>query len=126
MTEPSPQPGEADDRALPLAPLAAWAASAALSSCSANGSEHEMRVGTEQTHRTIAVVVPAGDLAPWDLDTKHAVVGTDVSRVDGVAKVTGRAKYAYDMRLPGMLHAAMKRAPHASATVRSIDVRAAR
>src|SRR5712691_2041019 len=35
------------------------------------------------------------------------------------------ARYCYDVRLPGMLHAAMVRSPHAHARIRSVDVSAA-
>ncbi len=36
-------------------------------------------------------------------------VGTPVSRIDGPAKVTGRAKYAADNIFPSMLHAVLVR-----------------
>ena len=39
------------------------------------------------------------------------ILGHDIRRVDGPAKVTGRAKYAYDVNLPGMLHARVLRSP---------------
>ena len=42
-------------------------------------------------------------------------------------KVTGAAQYTADIRLPGMLHAMMKRSPHAHARIVNIDAsRAAR
>lgn len=48
-------------------------------------------------------------------------VGTSVKRVDGVKKVTGSLKYVDDMKLPRMLHAAVKRSPYAHAKILSID-----
>jgi xanthine dehydrogenase YagR molybdenum-binding subunit len=48
-------------------------------------------------------------------------VGSPVSRIDGEAKVTGRAKYAADNFLPSMLHAVLIRSTAASGSVRSID-----
>ncbi|MFN0208075.1 MAG: xanthine dehydrogenase family protein molybdopterin-binding subunit [Planctomycetota bacterium] len=62
---------------------------------------------------------------PWDLDTKFSYVGTRVPRFDGLAKASGRAKYTYDMNLPGMLHAKILRAPIAAGTVKDIDLSAA-
>ena len=50
------------------------------------------------------------------------VVGTRPIRHDGLDKVTGRAVYGPDFRLPGMLHGKVLRSPHAHARIRSIDV----
>jgi CO/xanthine dehydrogenase Mo-binding subunit len=48
-------------------------------------------------------------------------VGTRPIRHDGVDKVTGRAAYGADISLPGMLHGAIVRSPHAHARIVSID-----
>src|SRR5512143_3876498 len=53
------------------------------------------------------------------------VIGTRPIRHDGVDKVTGRALYGADLRLPGMLYGAVLRSPHAHARIRAIDTRAA-
>ncbi len=47
-------------------------------------------------------------------------------RVDGREKVTGAARYAGDIHLPGMVHAALVQAPVAHAWIVSIDANAAR
>src|SRR5262245_27852880 len=49
------------------------------------------------------------------------VIGTSPLRHDGVDKVTGRAAYGADIRLPGMLYGAVLRSPHAHAKIISID-----
>src|SRR6185436_16537329 len=56
-----------------------------------------------------------GDLKPWDLDTKFAVMKGRYPRIEGPLKVTGRAKYTYDIKLPGMLWGRMvgSAVPHA-------------
>jgi xanthine dehydrogenase YagR molybdenum-binding subunit len=46
-------------------------------------------------------------------------------RLDGVEKVTGRARYASDLHLPGMLWVKVLRCPHAHARIRAIDERPA-
>ncbi len=51
----------------------------------------------------------------------YQVVGTRPVRHDGPDKVMGRARYAADIHLPGMLHAKMLRSPHAHARIRGID-----
>jgi CO/xanthine dehydrogenase Mo-binding subunit len=52
-------------------------------------------------------------------------VGTRPLRHDGVDKVTGRAAYGADLNLPGLLHGAVLRSPHAHARIVSIDTTAA-
>ena len=49
-------------------------------------------------------------------------VGTNTVRPDGVDKVTGRAIYGADVRLPNMTYGRVKRSPHAHALIRSIDI----
>ncbi len=54
--------------------------------------------------------------------TEFRVVGTRPVRPDGMDKVTGRAIYGADVRLPGMLYGRVKRSPHAHALIKRIDV----
>ncbi|MGH7458108.1 MAG: molybdopterin cofactor-binding domain-containing protein [Longimicrobiaceae bacterium] len=49
------------------------------------------------------------------------VVGHPQRKTDGLAKSTGRALYADDLTLPGMLHAKILRSPHPHAKITSID-----
>jgi CO/xanthine dehydrogenase Mo-binding subunit len=49
-----------------------------------------------------------------------------MARVDGIAKATGAAIYAADVRRPGMLAAAVVRSPYPSARILRIDTAAAR
>ena len=51
----------------------------------------------------------------------YEVIGKNPTRHDGTDKVTGRALYGADIRLPGMLFGAMVRSPHAHARILSID-----
>src|ERR1700730_10433347 len=44
-----------------------------------------------------------------------------VIALDGPDKVTGAARYTFDVSLPGMLHAKVLRSPHPHARIRSID-----
>jgi len=55
----------------------------------------------------------------------YRVIGTSPRRKDGMEKVTGAARYAGDMQLPGMLHAAILRAPAVGAKLKSADTSAA-
>ena len=62
-------------------------------------------------------------MANWP--EKRRLIGTKVSRVDGPDKATGRAKYSFDINLPGLLHGRILRCPYAHAKVKSIDTSAA-
>jgi len=53
------------------------------------------------------------------------VVGKPGAKIDGLEKITGSAKFTDDFTLPGMLHGAFLRSPHAHATILSIDTSAA-
>ncbi len=48
-------------------------------------------------------------------------VGKSVPRIDARAKVTGEARFVFDMKLPGMLAGKMLRSPHAHAKIIKID-----
>ena len=52
--------------------------------------------------------------------------GQPLKRFEDPRLVTGRGSYVDDVQLPGMLHAAVLRSPHAHARIRSIDASAAR
>ena len=49
-------------------------------------------------------------------------VGRSVRRLEGAAKVTGRAEYVHNLRLPGMLYGKIVRSTVAHGRIRSIDI----
>jgi CO/xanthine dehydrogenase Mo-binding subunit len=53
------------------------------------------------------------------------LVGTSIRRQDGQDKVVGRARYAGDQALPGLLYARLVLSPYAHARILSIDTSAA-
>ncbi|MBI4639680.1 MAG: xanthine dehydrogenase family protein molybdopterin-binding subunit [Candidatus Tectomicrobia bacterium] len=53
--------------------------------------------------------------------SEYSVVGKRVARVDGVDRVTGKALYGDDIRLPEMLHGKILRSPHAHARIVRVD-----
>ncbi len=59
-------------------------------------------------------------------NSKLRYVGKEIDRKDAFVKVTGRAKYTFDIELPGMLHAKTLRSPYPHAIIESIDDSAAR
>ena len=55
------------------------------------------------------------------MSSKYSVIGTRVHRVDGPEKVTGSAKYTFDITLPNMLYGKILRSPHPHARILNID-----
>ncbi|CAJ95540.1 Aldehyde, CO or xanthine dehydrogenase, Mo-binding subunit [Cupriavidus necator] len=55
-----------------------------------------------------------------------AIVGSSTPQVTAREKVMGRAQYAGDIKLPGMLHAKVLRSPHPHARIVRIDTSAAK
>ena len=51
----------------------------------------------------------------------HTAIGHDAPRIDAVAKVTGEAQFAGDLRLHGMSYGRLLRSPYAHARILSID-----
>jgi nicotinate dehydrogenase subunit B len=58
--------------------------------------------------------------------SEFTIVGKPTLRKDSLAKVTGKARYASDIRLPGMLHAKILRPPVHGAKLKSVDTSALR
>lgn len=52
---------------------------------------------------------------------KYTVINTPVHNIDGIAKVTGRAKYTFDVTLPHMLYGKILRSPYQHAKILNID-----
>ncbi|MBI1984070.1 MAG: xanthine dehydrogenase family protein molybdopterin-binding subunit, partial [Acidobacteria bacterium] len=61
----------------------------------------------------------------WPEAGERRHIGKRISRLDGPAKSSGRAKYSYDINLPGMLYAKLLGCPYAHAKIVSIDTSAA-
>jgi len=67
------------------------------------------------------IVVEEDPLEQWP-EGPLAVVGRPAARQDGPLRVRGEARYTADLKLPGMLHAAVLRSPHAHARAQRIDL----
>src|SRR5215467_11712534 len=61
----------------------------------------------------------------WGPHDKHTLLNHRLTRVDGPLKVSGAAKYTYDVRLPNMLYGRVRRCPHAHAKIKRFDSSAA-
>jgi len=59
-------------------------------------------------------------------DTKTPYVGRAMKRIEDPRLIRGIGTYVDDLRMPGLVHAAILRSPHAHARIRRIDVAAAR
>jgi CO/xanthine dehydrogenase Mo-binding subunit len=75
----------------------------------------------EGRYETVWLVVEEDSLDQWPSGPLE-IVGRAATRKSGPARARGEARYTADIRLPGMLHAAVLRSPHPHARVRRIDL----
>jgi nicotinate dehydrogenase subunit B len=93
----------------------------------------EVFAGADRNVRVTFAQLARGQKITRKLDRKVALkpisaftlMGKPVKRLDAVAKVTGKAQYAGDIRLPGMLYARILRPPAHGATLKTLDTSAA-
>jgi xanthine dehydrogenase YagR molybdenum-binding subunit len=73
--------------------------------------------------KPMEVHASVGDIKPWDADSWAGFeqVGKPRPRMEGPLKVTGRAKYTYDIKLPGMLYGRMIGAEIPAGEILSVD-----
>src|SRR5262245_48155086 len=57
----------------------------------------------------------------WPAAGERSLIGKRINRIDGGAKASGRAKYTYDVNLPGLLTSKVLRSPYAHAKITAID-----
>jgi CO/xanthine dehydrogenase Mo-binding subunit len=67
------------------------------------------------------IVVDEDPVAQWPAGPLE-VVGQPIPRTDGPERARGEAVYTADIQLPGMLHTAVLRSPHANARVTRLDL----
>jgi xanthine dehydrogenase YagR molybdenum-binding subunit len=60
--------------------------------------------------------------SPYAWPTERKILSTRVNRIDGPQKVSGRAKYSYDIKRPGLLYGRVLRSPHPHARITAIDL----
>ncbi len=68
-----------------------------------------------------AATLPVPENPPLKSPADFRILGTRVPRVDTPDKVTGRAGYGLDVRVPGMVHAAVARSPVFGGKVKTFD-----
>ena len=74
----------------------------------------------EGRYEDVWIAVEEDPLEQWPAGPL-SVVGRPATRKSGPERVRGEARYTADIRLPGMLQAALLRSPHAHARVERID-----
>jgi len=68
--------------------------------------------------------VSISEKPPLKTPSEFNIMGKDALRSDALEKVTGKAKYAGDIRLPDMLYAKILRPPTHGAKLTSLDTSA--
>jgi len=83
--------------------------------------EEKLYVGINKDLKEITVPIPDADPKPWDGKDELKYIGKKVPRIDGIYKTTGRAKYTFDVKVPGMIYGKIIRSPYPAAMVTKID-----
>ncbi|MCI0516087.1 xanthine dehydrogenase family protein molybdopterin-binding subunit [candidate division KSB1 bacterium] len=65
--------------------------------------------------------VPVEKIESWGTDTTLNFVGKPIPRIDGYDKVSGTAKYTFDIKLPHLTYAKILHSPLPHAKIKSID-----
>jgi xanthine dehydrogenase YagR molybdenum-binding subunit len=78
-----------------------------------------------ETLQSVTRNVPADEPPELPGNAELQVIGKPVPRADAVQKVTGAARYTFDVQLPGMLHARCVASTVPHARIKSIDTSAA-
>lgn len=98
--------------------------------CRARGSEVMQDASGRRIHYGALLAQAAKLTPPQDVRLKDPkdfrLIGTSVARLDTPAKVDGSAVFGQDVRVPGMLTAAVARCPVFGGGVKSYDATAAR
>jgi CO/xanthine dehydrogenase Mo-binding subunit len=82
---------------------------------------YTMKAGMVGSPEPLEIHMAPADIKPWDLDSKLRVVKGRYPRLEAPQKVTGRAKYTFDVKLPGMLWGKMVRASVPAGDIVEID-----
>ncbi len=82
----------------------------------------KLKVGVEKNLKEISAEIPDNTPKPWDGGDLLRFIGGRQTRIEGKDKVTGRAKYTFDIQLPGMLHACFLRSQFPAGVIRKIDI----
>src|SRR6266700_1723935 len=86
------------------------------------GSRGDLCRSNEAAQTVQAISVAAGaTVTAEDRPDARATVGRSLRRIDADEKVTGKALFAYDMALPGMVYGDILRSPLAHARITRID-----
>lgn len=82
----------------------------------------KLQLGFGKQLTEVEVDVPEGEPRPWDAGDALTIVGRGEPRMDGDLKVSGRATYTHDVRLRGMLYAAVLRCPLPCAKITKLSL----
>jgi nicotinate dehydrogenase subunit B len=88
-------------------------------------SKPSRRVDFGELSKAVSVIHSVDAAAILRAPAAFSVIGRSAPRLDGLEKVTGKARYAADIRLPGMLHASILRPPAHDAILTQLNTAAA-
>src|SRR5437764_7319632 len=83
--------------------------------------QRQQRRTAEERRGEVAGAVPVTETRAPPSSERRSWIGRPVRRNEDGRFLTGRGEYVDDVVLPGMLHAAMLRSPHAHARITRLD-----
>lgn len=81
----------------------------------------KLKVGVEKNLKEIVADIPDNTPKPWDGGDTLKLIGGKKTRIEAKEKITGRAKYTFDIQLPGMLYAHFLRSHFPAGVIKKID-----
>jgi len=84
----------------------------------ANYALYSIQINFKMIHNCTRLRLSSQDLLPFESGSE--IIGLAIERVDARMKVTGRAVYTRDMRVPNMLYGRIKRCPYPHARILGI------
>lgn len=80
-----------------------------------------VKAGHEGFYKDVTITLADNDPDVWGADTEFTTIDKPIPRIDAIEKVTGRAKYTYDINRPDMLFAVLVTFPYPGARINSVD-----
>ncbi|HLF34998.1 MAG TPA: molybdopterin cofactor-binding domain-containing protein, partial [Cyclobacteriaceae bacterium] len=90
-----------------------------------DSNDESKKISYAELTRGQKIVKTLNEKPPVKKASEFNLIGKSFYRLDAEEKVTGKALYSGDIRLPGMKYAAIKRPPAIGATLKSADTSAA-
>ncbi len=81
-----------------------------------------VKAGHEGYYKDVTITLADNDPDVWDAEREYSIVDQPIPRIDAIEKVTGKAKFTYDINRPDMLQAVLVIFPYPNARINGVDI----